>query len=155
MLIKLAVKKDVELILEVLNKVTLHLHKRGINQWEYPWDSVHIKNGIEESNTYKLVVDDNVIGTFVIQTIDHLNKLTIRADSLYVGRIAILPEYQGRNIGSMIIDFANSFAHSKNQDMYLDCWAGNRKLKDFYLHNGLDYVGDFPVKDYWISIFKF
>ena len=38
--------------------------------------------------------------------------------------------------------------------LYLDCWAGNDKLKNFYLNNGFKHVGDFPEEDYFISVFK-
>jgi hypothetical protein len=42
-----------------------------------------------------------------------------------------------------------------NKTLYLDCWAGNEKLKEFYFNNGFEYVGDFPEEDYFISVFKF
>lgn len=70
-------------------------------------------------------------------------------------QFVILPEYQGNNLGSVLMDFACSFANEVNKSIYLDCWAGNDKLKAFYLNNGFDYQGDFPEENYFISIFKF
>lgn len=49
------------------------------------------------------------------------------------------------------------FEISKNNGkaIYLDCWAGNEKLKSFYSNAGFNYCGDLPEEDYKISIFKY
>jgi hypothetical protein len=39
--------------------------------------------------------------------------------------------------------------------LYLDCWAGNKKLRNFYSNAGFDFIGDFPEEDYMISVFKY
>ncbi|GAA0180924.1 hypothetical protein SH2C18_35360 [Clostridium sediminicola] len=38
---------------------------------------------------------------------------------------------------------------------YLDCWAGNEKLRTFYLKAGFDFCGDFPEDNYMSSVFKY
>ncbi|MFS1511598.1 GNAT family N-acetyltransferase [Chengkuizengella sp. SCS-71B] len=154
MYIRLAKLKDLQHVLNVLNKVTLALQKKGINQWEYPWDVDNIKSEIKNNYTYVLI-DTEIIGAFCIKEIDYLSELTLESNSKYLCKIAILPEYQGKNFGSKIIEYACSSANDVNKTMYLDCWAGNEKLKKFYLNHGFDYQGDFPEEDYFISIFKF
>jgi hypothetical protein len=37
--IRLAELKDKDIIVKWLNKVTLNLHNKGINQWIYPWNA--------------------------------------------------------------------------------------------------------------------
>ncbi|WP_088012228.1 GNAT family N-acetyltransferase [Gottfriedia acidiceleris] len=44
--------------------------------------------------------------------------------------------------------------YTERVSIYLDCWAGNDKLKQFYQNYGLKQLGDFPENDYYISIFK-
>ena len=100
-------------------------------------------------------MDEKIVGTFCIKDIDFLSNLTINCKSKYFSRIAILPEYQGNNLGLVLMDFACSFAIEVNKTIYLDCWAGNEKLKGFYLNNGFAYQGNFPEDDYFISILKF
>ena len=39
--------------------------------------------------------------------------------------------------------------------LYLDCRAGNKKLRDFYSKSGFDFMGDFPVADYMVSVFVY
>jgi RimJ/RimL family protein N-acetyltransferase len=155
MKIRLANINDHQQVLNVLNKTTFGLQRKGINQWDYPWDVNKIASEIMNNNTYVLLLDADIIGTFCIKEIDSLSDLAIESESKYLYQIAILPKYQGNKIGSVITEFACSFANKVNKTIYLDCWAGNEKLKDFYLKNGFEYQGDFAEEDYLISIFKF
>jgi len=155
MMIRLATLDNKETVVEILNKVTLDLHGKGIQQWEYPWDADRLADVIKKNYVYVLVKDENIIGTFCIKEIDELSELKIDSRSNYLYQIAILPDYQGNKLGSDITDFACTYAKEVNKTLYLDCWAGNGKLKGFYLNNGFTYEGDFPENDYFISIYKF
>jgi len=84
--------------------------------------------------------------------VDTLADLQPEPRSKYLYQIAILPEYQGKGIGKQITTFAQGLA---DLAVYLDCWAGNEKLKKFYTETGFKYLGDFPEEDYFISIFKY
>lgn len=155
MKIRLATANDSQKVVNVLNKATLDLHKKGIYQWDYPWNGNNIINEITNNHMYVLLLDEEIVGTFCIKDIDCLSKLTFQSKSFYLYQIAILPEYQGNSYGSELTSFVCSFAKERNETIYLDCWAGNKKLKKFYLNNGFVYLGDFPEADYFISIFKF
>ncbi|MBB6673793.1 GNAT family N-acetyltransferase [Cohnella nanjingensis] len=145
---------DVDQVMKVLNEATADLISKGINQWSYPWESEMIKNEITFNHCFVLEVDQVVGGTFFISDIDSLSQLPIEPGSKYLSKMAILPELQGNGFGAKMIAFACSFAKNKGSILYLDCWAGNDKLKSFYSHNGLEYVGDFPEEDYFISVFR-
>ncbi|AVK86606.1 hypothetical protein C3943_25600 [Lysinibacillus sp. B2A1] len=95
------------------------------------------------------MLDKKIIGTFCISEIEKTNEFSVEAKSKYLSQIAILPEFQGKNFGSSITQFACSFVKELKKTIYLDCWAGNEKLKEFYLRNGLEYIGDFPEEDYY------
>lgn len=155
MQIRLSKVEDLKQILYVLNSVTLHLIQKGIYQWNYPWDEDKILSQIKENVSYILLDNDKIIGVFCIHEIDYINEMSVDEKSNYLSQIAILPEFQGENWGSVIIDFACSFVKRSNKTLYLDCWAGNEKLKCFYSKNGLKHIGDFPEEDYFISIFQY
>lgn len=155
MTIRLATLDDKETVLDILNKVTLDLHGRGIQQGEYPWDADRLASEITKSYVYVLLKDEHIVGTFCIKDIDELSELKIEPRSSYLYQIAILPDYQGNKLGSEITKFACAYAKEVNTTLYLDCWAGNEKLKNFYSNNGFAYQGDFPEDDYFISIFRF
>lgn len=153
--IKLAETNDIDTVLDVLNKATLKLLSKDIIQWTYPWSRTVIKEGIAQGQVFKLKMENHIVGTFMIKPIHQLNTLSINENSLYVSSIAVTPEYQGQNIGTDIINFCQTFSKEQHKDMYLDCWAGNSKLIEFYKGCGLDYLGDFLENDYYISIFRF
>jgi len=153
--IRLARLEDLQQITDVLNRVTLDLQQKNIYQWAYPWDSSEIEHAIKKQEGYVLLLDEKITGTFFISDIHSLSELSIEPGSKYLSKVAILPEFQGKSLGSKIIDFACSLAKNSRKTLYLDCWAGNEKLKAFYCNNGLEYRGDFPEEDYLISIFKY
>lgn len=153
--IRLGQKDDASAIAELLNKVTLDLHQKNINQWQYPWDFEKINVDINNRNTYVITIDKLIIGTFSLKDTDPNETLHIsQPNNLYLYIIAILPEYQGKNIGLKIIDYAFETAANLRKTLYLDCWAGNTKLKSFYSKAGFEYCGDFQEEDYMISVFR-
>ncbi len=153
--IKLAKLEDANAIVDVLNKTTLELHGKGIQQWDYPWDEGKVANQIESEFAYAVWDDGRIIGTFCIHEIDVINELFVVPGSIYLSQIAILPEYQGKNCGAAIVKFVIDYVDKLDKALYLDCWAGNEKLKKFYTENGLENLGDFPEKGYEISIFTY
>jgi GNAT superfamily N-acetyltransferase len=154
MRIRLANADDYKKLVYVLNETALDLHNKGINQWEYPWNENEVINQIQSSFLYIVLVDQQAIGTFGIKDIDSISVCQIQPCSHYLYQLAILPEYQGKGYGRAIIDWASGYARETDRSLYLDCWAGNEKLKSFYQENGFNYEGDFPEEDYYISIFK-
>ncbi|OPJ62931.1 GNAT family N-acetyltransferase [Clostridium oryzae] len=152
--IKLADKKDAEVIIGLLNEATLKLHKKGINQWEYPWNVETVQQDIESQHTYVTVQNDEIIGTFSIKSMNVKKWFRGGEQSLYLYRIAVAPWFQNKNIGKGMVQYALKFAKKRGQAICLDCWAGNSKLRSFYSDNGFRYVGDFPEEDYMISVFR-
>lgn len=147
--------KDADSIAYILNKVTLHLHKKGINQWDYPWSYEKIEEDINSGHVYVISAEDLIIGTFSIKITDKISTAEIEKGSIYLYRIAILPEYQGKNAGIKIINYTFEYSRKLNKPLYLDCWNRNEKLKSFYKNAGFDYLGDYPEEDYFISVFMF
>jgi ribosomal protein S18 acetylase RimI-like enzyme len=150
--IRLGEKNDVSSIVELLNKVTLNLHQKNINQWVYPWNSEEINMDIINRNIYVIAENNLIIGTFSLKIVNINAAIPIiKSNNLYLYRIAILPEYQGKNIGLKLIDYACKISRDSKKILYLDCWAGNKKLKNFYLKAGFYFCGDFPEEDYMIK----
>lgn len=153
--INLANQFNVNSIIELLDKVTLKLHEKGINQWIYPWCSKEIEQDVKNRNVYILTSDNLLVGTFSLKDVDTSWLPFVKENSMYLYRIAILPEYQGKNTGMHITDYACKLSKNLQKTLYLDCWAGNEKLRDFYSKAGFNFCGDFPENDYFISVFKY
>jgi GNAT superfamily N-acetyltransferase len=151
MLIRKARIEEAQEITDVLNVVTQDLLRKNIRQWTQPWNESEIIEGINQGQLYVLADENKILGTFAIKEKSCLSSLELTDGSYYLYQIAILPICQGKGLGREILKFAERHF----EKVYLDCWAGNTRLKDFYSQNGWDYLGDFPENDYFISIFKF
>ncbi|SFG33935.1 GNAT family N-acetyltransferase [Sporolactobacillus nakayamae] len=152
--IRAAKPSDLTQILTILNEVSRDLQEKGVNQWNYPWDQEPIEDALKQNQAFMLTLGNHVIGTFFISEIDAISTCVIKPQSLYLNKIALLPEYQGKNYGSEIMKFALLYAEKQHKPAYLDCWAGNDRLKTFYKTHGFDYLGDYPEANYSISVFR-
>ncbi|WP_432662843.1 GNAT family N-acetyltransferase [Wukongibacter baidiensis] len=153
--IRLANIDDKDEVVELLNKVALHLERKGIKQWSYPWDSEEIAEEISKGFIYILIVNSFIVGTFSIKDTNYVNVPLIEAENNYLYRVAVLPEYFRRNLGIKMVNYAMELSREKSKYLYLDCWAGNNKLREFYASAGLELVGDVPEEDYMVSVFKY
>lgn len=142
-------------IVELLNRVTLRLHQKGIKQWIYPWDMREIEIDIKSKKIYVYKINDLIVGTFSLRNLEDFYFVPIESNSKYLYRIAILPEYQGKGIGIELVKYCCNYARENKQVLYLDCWAGNKKLRSFYSSIGFELIGDFAEEDYMVSLFKF
>lgn len=129
MIIKKANNTNIERILEIYNKVTIELLRKQIHQWEYPWTKNDILSMI--NNLYLLDNGEDIIGCFEITVLDS-NNYMMNQNDLYLGKIAILPEYQGQSLLSKVMDYTKELSIKEKRNCYLDCWAGNPKLKEIY-----------------------
>ena len=64
-----------------------------------------------------------------------------RPDEIYLGRIEILPDYQGRGIGSRLINALIDEAAQKGQDLVLEVLTVNHRAHALYQRLGLREVG--------------
>ncbi|MBN2897271.1 MAG: GNAT family N-acetyltransferase [Clostridia bacterium] len=143
-------------ILYVLDSATRNLLEKGIQQWDYPWDEEIINEEILNNQAYVILDEEKVAGVFFIKTIESGEHPPIMKEGhLYLYRIAVRPDYQSQGVGEEACGAAFTIAKKANRIIYLDCWEGNTKLKEFYSNTGFNYCGDFPENDYWISVFKF
>lgn len=154
-IIRLGEATDLTSLVELYNEATLDLLAKGINQWKYPWYSKHVKKDIVNKKIFVLENNDKIIGAFSISNPSGLEYLQINRNNKYLSKIALLPKYQGKGFGAKILKFAIKFASDEGTNLYLDCWAGNNKLQEFYRENGFVHIGDFLENDYYISIFKY
>ena len=152
--IEMAKEENIDEIFQLLNIVTKDLHEKGINQWTDEWKIEEIKEYILKQNIYikRLEKNGKIIGIFSIED----NKLLLNQfpNSLYLSKIALLPEYQKKGIGAKMIKKAIEIIHSKGKKVVLDCWNGNHKLKNYYTNLGFKYITDLPEYNYYISVFS-
>lgn len=153
--IKKAKEEDLGKVTKILNDVTADLISKHIYQWEYPWEEKILKKDIQDEKVFLVLVEGHPVGTFSLQEFtNEENEFYRNIEGKYLFRIAVLPRLQGLGYGHQILGEIKEQCKASKDSLYLDCWSGNEKLKKFYINVGLKYVGDYPEKDYFISIFK-
>lgn len=153
--IKLASIDDQFNILTLLNDVTKKLLSLNIMQWEYPWDIKVVEQDIVNGYQYIVIEDNKIIAAFSLKDMPINYWTNVESNNqMYLYRIAVDPSYQGRNTGINICDWVLNYANQNKKEIYLDCWAGNEKLRTFYEKAGFHYVSDFSEEDYFVSVFR-
>ncbi|MDD3192584.1 MAG: GNAT family N-acetyltransferase [Oscillospiraceae bacterium] len=154
--IRKASLEDALTITKLLDEVTLALHQKGIAQWDEPWDQALLEQEIRLGRVWAVCDGAAMIGTFSLRPLTAAPWLSSSADpegQWYLYRVALLPSCQGRGVGRNMVCFALDLARRAQKDLYLDCWAGNAVLRQFYSSAGFDTIGIFPEEDYEICVF--
>ncbi|WP_430794210.1 GNAT family N-acetyltransferase [Bacillus cereus] len=61
--------------------------------------------------------------------------------SLYIHRLAVVPNYVGTGIGKGILRWIEENRESDKKYLKLDCVANHTKLHHFYESNGFEFLG--------------
>lgn len=144
---------DTAEIASVLNEATRALLQKGIAQWRYPWPEEQIGREICRGNVYKVLDHGKTVGTFSVKCVKECGFTSVESDGWYLYRLALLPAYQSRGLGKMLMRILCRAADEADRALYLDCWAGNGHLKAFYAEN-FENCGDFNEENYKITLFK-
>ncbi|WP_162297948.1 GNAT family N-acetyltransferase [Halalkalibacillus sediminis] len=148
--IRLATKEEVPQVISLLKDVAASLNKNGIEQWGFllqGGDDAEIEQAIKNQDTYVLLDEDRMIGTFTIYNQPEEWDLHIwrdkAHDSSYLHRLAVAPSYQGNDLGGIMLDWIDDNHMGFSNTLRLDCVANNDRLKDYYLQQGYQLIGTY------------
>lgn len=152
--IRLAKLSEATSVTRLLNQVTLDLLEKGNKQWGYPWQQDQIVKEVGLGNVNLIVNEPEIIGVFFLRPAPELTYLGSVDRSLYLNHIAIVPEFQGMGLGTKILSHCYDLSIYNQANIFLDCTTSNTKLRGFYEKNRGQFIGDFPKKDYQISLYR-
>lgn len=126
------------------------LNKRLIEEYEtnlkldfekiYSWVRRKLENNIE---SYQCIyLDGTKVGYFYL----HNDGEKLELDDLY-----IFDEFQGRGIGTKVLDFVASVAKERNKEVFLYVFAKNRGAINLYLRNGYKIMENIDDSRYIMS----
>ncbi|WP_231868354.1 GNAT family N-acetyltransferase [Fictibacillus phosphorivorans] len=141
---------DHEVIISLLKEIAQWLKDHKINQWSYllvGGDDEEIIYAIQHDHTYKVLKDDTLIATFTLspeqsEWDQHIFGKDAFSDSMYLHRLAVVPEYMNQGIGKEILHWIQENMGKEKKYIKLDCVADNVKLNRFYQDNGFEYLGE-------------
>lgn len=140
---------DIETIMTMTKACAKTMIAKGIYQWNehYPNPSAFI-NDVERNELYVLEIDGQVKGTIVISTFMDkeyipIKWLTQNKKNIYIHRLAIHPELQGKGCARQLMDFAEQYAIENNySSIRLDTFSQNKRNQKFYELRGYNRLDD-------------
>lgn len=138
-MIRKATSSDIDSILLLTKACAKDMISKGIYQWNehYP-NAEAFENDIHRNELYVLTSENNILGSIVISTLmnDEYNAiqwLTPSDKNIYIHRLAVHPDFQGRGFAQQLMDFAEKFAlEHDNISIRLDTFSQNNRNHKFY-----------------------
>lgn len=141
--------EDIKSIMNLTKACAKAMIAKGIYQWNahYP-NSSAFKKDVERNELYVLETDSDISGTIVISTVmdeeyKPIEWLTKNDNNLYIHRLAIHPNLQGKGYAQQLMDFAENYAIENNySSIRLDTFSQNKRNQKFYELRGYKRLGD-------------
>jgi ribosomal protein S18 acetylase RimI-like enzyme len=138
-MIQKATFTDLDQIHSLTKKCAQRLIEKGIFQWNdaYPSKEV-LKNDIQLQQIWNLEEKNQIIGIIVLTEIEDIEYkkvkwLTKSCKNLYIHRLAIHPNFQGKGFAHQLMDFAENYAKiNKYASVRLDTFSQNSRNITFY-----------------------
>ncbi|WP_299333126.1 GNAT family N-acetyltransferase [uncultured Psychroserpens sp.] len=148
-MIRRATLKDIDHIMEMTKACAIYMIGQGIFQWNehYP-NRTAFEQDVARDELYVLIIDRAVCGCVVIST--HMDDeyipiewLTPNNNNIYIHRLAIHPDYQGKGYAQQLMSFAENYAKQNNfSSVRLDTFSQNKRNQKFYELRGYQKLGD-------------
>ncbi|MFV0395476.1 MAG: GNAT family N-acetyltransferase [Coprobacillaceae bacterium] len=154
MIFRKALPKDIQQIMYIIEEAKIGLLKQGINQWQngYP-NKESILEDILHGDSYVLEDNHQIVATCMISNqpdpnYSYIEDGTWLQDKSYsvIHRIAMHPNYKGRNIASKLIDKV-FIIHPSSYSIRVDTHLDNISMQKVLKKNGFDYCGIIYVSD--------
>ncbi|MBC3758392.1 GNAT family N-acetyltransferase [Hyunsoonleella sp. SJ7] len=148
-MIRIAVQPDIDHILETTKACTAHLISQHIFQWNesYPNGKAFEKD-IERNTCYVFEVEKRIIGcvtisTFMDEVYLPIKWLTPNQNNIYIHRLAVHPQFQGKGYAQQLMYFAEQFAIDNSYtSIRLDTFSQNKRNQKFYELRGYKKLED-------------
>ncbi len=135
-------------ILNVCRACARHMIQNGIYQWN---DSYPSKEALEKDVTrkelYVLVDYTKILGCISISTLmdyeyESVKWLTPNVNNVYIHRLAVHPDFQGKGYARQLMDFAEARARRHHfVSIRLDTFSKNEGNQRFYANRGYHKLG--------------
>ncbi|GAA4892471.1 GNAT family N-acetyltransferase [Flaviramulus aquimarinus] len=148
-MIRKATLEEIDKILHITRACAVYMIEKNIYQWNefYPNKQAFLKD-INRNELYVLELENSIIGCIIISTfMDEeyipISWLTPNTNNIFIHRLAIHPNQQGKGYAQQLMQFAEDFA-KKNQytSVRLDTFSQNSRNQKFYEQRGYKRLGE-------------
>lgn len=147
-MIRKATSSDIEPILLLTKACAKDMNNKGILQWNehYP-NAKAFEYDIAREELFVLIQDVQIIGSIVVSSLmddayKSIEWLTVTGKNIYIHRLAVHPDYQGRGFAQQMMDFAETLAIEEGYtSIRLDTFSQNQRNQKFYELRGYKRLG--------------
>lgn len=130
---------DLKQLYSITKSCAKHMIKNGIYQWNevYPSKEV-LQKDIELQQIWKLEENETIVGIIVLTEIEDKEYLNVKwlsesSNNLYIHRLAVHPNFQGKGYAQKLMDFTENYAINNNYNsIRLDTFSQNKGNQKFY-----------------------
>lgn len=141
--------EDIDAILNITKLCAAHMINKQIYQWNehYPNKSV-FENDVLRKELVVIETNSGLIGCIAISTFMDdeyvpVSWLTPNENNLYIHRLAIHPEFQGKGYAQKLMDYAENYAKTNSfASVRLDTFSKNERNQKFYEARGYQRLGN-------------
>lgn len=136
-------------ILTITKACAAYMEQKGIFQWNehYPSEAAFF-NDFKRDELYVSLVNAKIIGAITLSI--HMDEeyrsiawLTKNTKNLYVHRLCVHPDFQGKGHAQKLMDFAEKHARENGfVSVRLDTFSQNKRNQNFYSTRGYQKLGD-------------
>ncbi|RNC92361.1 MAG: GNAT family N-acetyltransferase [Allomuricauda sp.] len=136
-------------ILLITKACTKAMEDQGIYQWNEHYPSLEaFQEDHARKELYVLTLNEDIIGSITISTLmdeeyQTVDWLTPNSNHIYIHRLCVHPNYQGRGYAQQLMDFAESWAQKNScASVRLDTFSQNNRNQKFYEARGYKKLGN-------------
>ena len=137
--IKEVKSEEIAIVHEIIKKCGERLKfEFGLSHWDPPYPIQLLRKDAKEKNVYAVTMGEQTLATFTVSTRPlpyYFPELWLHPNqkAVYVSHLAVLPERQGKGIGSWCMREIEQIAISWDcQAVRLDAYERYNKLLEFY-----------------------
>lgn len=148
-MIRKALQEDIPRLKKITEACAKHMIAQGIFQWNEQYPSLAVfRNDIAQGNMYVYELNETIVGCVMLSFekdafYDSIAWLTPEKKHLYVHRLAVHPDFQGKGIAQKIMDYGEAYALQNNcLSVRLDTFSKNPRNNSFYQTRKYQRVGE-------------
>ena len=133
---------QLDVVKSILDSGTEFLQSLGFRHWDGFYTRQKVAQYLNERKVYVLVYEGEPAGTIATTPEKNSSGWTDNTPSLYLSSIAVLPKYQERGLGSVLLGVAEEEARANGAfKIRFDSIQGCDWLSEFYIRRGYTIVG--------------
>ena len=156
MTIRIAEKKDIDRIMQIIADARESIGKLGIDQWQYGYPTRDIiKDDVAQSRGYVVEENGEILATFALINDGEPTYKKIycgawlgEGDYLALHRIAIESSHRGKGVAEQVIKFLAEYSKENGySSIRVDTHQGNLPMRRMLEKNGFEYCGTIRLLD--------